>query len=92
METLDRYLEPGTAYKDLLDLVRNRLLVIKHSANYDVVPDDCREGAIKVHEYFAKIVQGCDLDSDYLKPLTEKLRYPEAELDGKATHRNHSHR
>lgn len=88
METLDRNLEPGTAYKDLLDLVRNRLLVIKYSANYDVVPDDCREGATKVHEYFAKIVQGCELNSDYLKPLTEKLRYPEAELDGKATHRN----
>jgi serine/threonine protein kinase len=87
METLDRDLEPGTAYKDLLDLVRNRLLVIKYSANYDDVPDDCREGATKVHEYFAKIVQRCESNSDYLKLLTEKLRYPEAELDGKATHR-----
>ncbi|CAI9634730.1 unnamed protein product [Alternaria burnsii] len=88
METLDRDLEPGTAYKDLLNLVRNRLLVIKYSANYNDVPDDCREGATKVHEYFAKIVQRCEFNSDYLKPLTEKLRYPEAELDGKATHRN----
>lgn len=88
METLDRDLERGTAYKDLLDLVRNRLLVIKYSANYDDVPDDCREGATKVHEYFAKIVQGCELTRDYLKPLTEKLKYPEAELDGKATHWN----
>lgn len=88
METLDRDLEPGTAYKDLLNLVRNRLLVIKYSANYNDIPDDCREGATKVHEYFAKIVQRCESNSDYLKPLTEKLRYPEAELDGKATHRN----
>ena len=88
METLDRDLEPGTAYKDLLDLVRNRLLVIKYSADYNHIPEDCREGATKVHEYFAKIVQRCESNSDYLKPLTEKLRYPEAELDGKATHRN----
>ena len=87
METLDRDLEPGTAYKDLLDLVRNRLLVIKYSADYNHIPEDCREGATKVHEYFAKIVQRCESNSDYLKPLTEKLRYPEAELDGKATHR-----
>lgn len=88
MDTLDRNLEPGTAYKDLLDLVRNRLLVIKYSANYDDVPEDCREGATKVHGYFMITVQKCESNNDYLKPFTEKLRYPEAELDGKATHRN----
>ncbi|CAN9170068.1 unnamed protein product [Alternaria alternata] len=88
MDTLDRNLEPGTAYKDLLDLVRNRLLVIKYSANYDDVPEDCRESATKVHGYFMITVQKCESNQGYLKPLTEKLSYPEAELEGKATHRN----
>jgi serine/threonine protein kinase len=92
METLDHNFESGTAYKDLLNLVRNRLLVIRYSSNYEVVPDDCRESATKVHQCFAKIAQECESNEDYLKPLPEVLRYPEAELDGKAPQRNESQR
>ena len=88
MEDLDSHFEPHTAYKDLLNLVRKRLLVVKFSNNYGAVSNDDREVAAKVHQYFANIVQDCKANENYLKPLTEKLPYPAAKLDKKAPHRN----
>ncbi|KAL1794566.1 hypothetical protein ACET3X_006382 [Alternaria dauci] len=89
MDALDTHFKPDSAYKDLLDLVRHRLLVVKFSANYDDVADDCRASASKVHQCFADIYQRCTpIEQDYLEPLKEILQYPEAELNRRAPQRN----
>ena len=87
MKTLDTHFKSCSAYKDLLNLVRHRLLVVKVSADYSSVWD-CRERATEVHQFFKKIYQKCMSDEEYLRPLPEKLQYLEAELDGKAPQRN----
>ncbi|CAN9389434.1 unnamed protein product [Alternaria alternata] len=88
MEALDSEFKTGTAHKDLLNLVRSRLLVVKVAANYDDVSDDCRESATKVHECFQKIIHGCEHQISYLEPLKDELQYPEAALNEKAPQRD----
>jgi serine/threonine protein kinase len=71
IERLDSHFQPSSAYKDLLDLVRNRLLVVKYSADYAIVLGDCRESATKVHQCFADIAKKCEPDKNlnYLTPF-----------------------
>jgi serine/threonine protein kinase len=88
MDALDTHFEPGTAYRDLLGLVRDRLLVVNVSADYESVTTDCREIATKVHERFATIHRQCTSNKTYLRPLVERLQYPHSELDGRVSPRN----
>jgi serine/threonine protein kinase len=89
MESLDTQFKAHSAYKDLLDLVRYRLLVVKYSEDYNLVADDCRASAAKVHQCFEGIYQSCARnEKDYLTPLEERLQYPKIELHSQATQRN----
>lgn len=86
MQILETHLEPLSAYKDLLDLVRDRLLVVQLSLDYVSVPG-CRERAKEVHQVFENIYRKCVSDEGYLNPFPEKLQYPGAELHARAPQR-----
>ncbi|OWY42225.1 HET-like protein [Alternaria alternata] len=83
---------PVPAYIDLLNLVRDRLLIVKYSADYEVVPEDCRENADKVHECFSKIVEKCESAKDYLTPLAEKHNYIHPDLGERVSQQSDMYR
>jgi serine/threonine protein kinase len=72
MEIMEGQLQDNTAYKELLHLVRNKLLIVKISEKYVSLPG-CREIATELHTSFKDIHQKCQLIPSYLTPL--RLEY-----------------
>ena len=76
MDFLATQLQDDTAYKELLHLVRTRLLVVKVSETYESKPE-CREIAKVIHKRMEDIQQKCRANPSYLEPV--QLEYPSDE-------------
>jgi serine/threonine protein kinase len=73
MRVMMTELRDNTAYKDLLILVKQRLLVVSVSKEYGSFPSH-REIAAILHDRITAIEQKCHHQNSYLAPV--ELRYP----------------
>ncbi len=78
MEIMASQLQADTAYKHLLDLVRDRLLVVPLSGDYESAPE-CREIARVLHVRMKAIQRSClsDPSSTYLSPVQLEYSSPQ---------------
>ncbi|KAI1761141.1 hypothetical protein GGR53DRAFT_522602 [Hypoxylon sp. FL1150] len=89
MKEIMRFLPDDSAYKDLLSIVQERLLVVAVSEDYHKPLPADREIAEVLHEKMAVIVEKSDQSkekkdsSPYLRPLTS--RYPADIIRGQQT-------
>jgi len=88
MDKLASELDPDSAYMNILELVREKLLVIPISDEYESVPS-CREIACKVHKRFKEIFDRSNTDEQYLKPI--RRNFSALELNGTRHKRNEVH-
>jgi serine/threonine protein kinase len=77
MSIMDTQLQDNTAYKELLHLVRTRLLVVKVSQTYESQPE-FREIAKVLFTSIRKIQEKCQSKPSYLTPVT--LEYSSDEI------------
>ena len=80
MKIMERQLQDNTAYKELLYLVRNKLLIVKVSEKYVSLPG-FREVATELHTSLKNIQQKCRLNQSYLTPF--RLDYSSPEISVK---------
>jgi serine/threonine protein kinase len=78
MDIMERQLQGDTCYKALLGLVRDRLLVIAVSEDYQSSPE-FREIATELHTSMQVINRRCGLEESYLPPMD--LKYPASEIE-----------
>ncbi|KAI0891514.1 hypothetical protein F4806DRAFT_305061 [Annulohypoxylon nitens] len=77
MSDLEKYSDGTSAYKELLTLVREGLLVVEVSEIYESCPN-CRETAEALHMAITDIVQNSESHESYLAAV--QLKYPVDEI------------
>lgn len=77
MEIMEKELQDNTAYKELLRLVREKLLIVNISDDYDVPKPRCRVRAKELCSDLNTIHEKCRPGSSYLIPLRLEHSSPE---------------
>ncbi|CAJ2513010.1 Uu.00g011290.m01.CDS01 [Anthostomella pinea] len=78
MDIMNNHLQEESAHKDLLNLVRNRLLVVPVHEEHVSSPDH-REIAEQLHADMEEILESCKSDSPYLQVVDRS--FPSSEIE-----------